>query len=100
MSAPETNNNIVALRHAAFALDIPIIVVLIAGVLSAGVSKVLPPLFGVIAFALFYRKLLKAAHAPCPRCKNPFGTNARWPLGVGTEQCQHCGLALHEASEA
>ena len=47
-----------------------------------------------LAGVLAYRKMVKAAHAPCPRCREPFGDARPWPLSVGGPCCQYCGLSL------
>ena len=53
-------------------------------------------LFGILAFVIFYRRLAATAHIPCPKCGEPFGAATKLPLGVGSEQCQNCGLSLNE----
>ena len=47
-----------------------------------------------LASLLSYFKMVKAAHAPCPRCGKPFGDARSWPLSVGGHHCQHCDLSL------
>ncbi|OUR89317.1 hypothetical protein A9Q81_21900 [Gammaproteobacteria bacterium 42_54_T18] len=82
------------LRKDAYRLDSKIIIMLAAGVVLSGISPGLAWIGGVPAFFLFYRKVVKSAHAPCPRCKEPFGVAQKWPLGVGGDECQNCGLEL------
>lgn len=53
-------------------------------------------LFGIAAFIIFYQRLSAAAHLPCPKCGEQFGSATKFPLGVGSEECQNCGLNLNE----
>lgn len=84
------------LRKEAYSPDLPIIITIALGAANTYLFPILTPMFGIFAFHLFYRKLIKAAHTPCPRCKQPFGTASNWPLGVGVNQCQNCELELYE----
>ena len=87
---------IIKLRKSVFALDIQIIIIILLAIGVQFFSPILAPILGIIAFVLFYKKLKKAAHTPCPNCGEPFGTISKWPLGVGTNECQNCKLSLHE----
>ncbi len=84
------------LRKEAYSLDLPIILALILGMACSFIIPTFTPLFGVFAFFLFYKKILKAAHAPCPRCNHRYGTASNWPIGVGLYNCQNCNLELHK----
>ena len=72
---------------------------LLTGLALTFFNPVLGIPFGAVVFFLFYRKLVKAAHEPCPQCGAPFGTEWNFPLGVGTDFCQSCGVSLFEAGE-
>ena len=87
---------IVRLRKEAYSPDLPIIIAIALGAGNTYVFPVLTPAFGIIAGFLFYKKIIKAAHAPCPRCKQPYGTSSKWPIGVGANQYQNCDLELYE----
>ena len=89
-------NKIIEKRRAVYKLDIPIVALLLLGGVSQTYAPFFVPLFGLIAFALFYRKLLEAAHFPCPKCFQSFGAKTKFVFGVGTDQCQNCGLSIHQ----
>jgi len=96
MSYEHQLKEIVAIRQEAYALDMNIIASVVLGLICSSIVPLLAPLFGFIAFVMFYRKLIKAAHVPCPSCGEPFGTSSKWPLGVGLEHCQNCNLGLYD----
>jgi hypothetical protein len=60
-----------------YKLDMPILITLGLGVLSQFFIPVITPIFGVLAFFIFYKKLQNAAHYPCPRCLEPFGSSTK-----------------------
>ena len=78
-----------------YRLDTPISACLIIGVTAQYFFSIAAPLFGIAAFALFYQRLYRTARTPCPRCSAPFGSSAKVILGVGTNECQNCKLALY-----
>ena len=90
---------IIKLRKSVFVLDMSILMVLALGVASQFLVPLITPVFGIIAFFIFYKKLIKAAHVPCPKCEEPFGTSSKWPLGIGGNKCQNCGLEIHEQNK-
>lgn len=45
----------------------------------------------------WYRRLKTAAHYPCPRCGEPFGTASSIVIFWGAEVCQSCSLSIHTA---
>lgn len=83
-------------RKEVYQLDFPILLCLALGLVSSLVLPTFAPFFGLAAFVVFYRKLVKVARMPCPRCNEPFGTNSNIVLGFGISGCQKCGLALYE----
>lgn len=89
-------NKIRIYRSDAFKLDIPILIAIMIGFGFSAISPILSGIFGMVAFGMFYKKLMKAAHEPCPRCEHPFGAGMKFPLGVGTNRCQNCGLSIDE----
>ena len=88
--------SIIELRKNAYKLDAPLIVLLIAGLASSYFSQVVAGAFGIACFAYFYSKVRRAAHAPCPRCGEPYGSSWKYPIGVGSDYCQSCQLPLHQ----
>lgn len=88
-------NIIVEKRKAVYRFDWPIVVLLLLAGISQTYMPFFTPLLALTAFVLFYRKLVEAAHIPCPKCFEPFGTKSKVVFGVGSEQCQNCGLSLH-----
>ena len=96
MNQSDELDKIITLRKSVFALDMRIILLIIFGFGAQYFSLILAQLFGIIAFVIFYKKLMKAAHTPCPNCTEPFGTASKWPLGVGANECQNCKLSLYE----
>lgn len=86
--------NIQILRKEAYKLDLKIIIALFFGVLLSAINPMLAWIGGILAFSLFYRKIVKSAHFPCPKCCEPFGVKQKWPLGLGGNACQNCGLGL------
>ncbi len=91
----EKLNLIRKFREDAYKLDTVILLILVLGIISQYLISFLAPLFGVLAFLVFYKRLEKAAHYPCPKCCEPFGTNTKIVLGVGSASCQNCGLNLN-----
>ncbi len=89
-------NQILDMRRTAYHPTLPIILLLLLGLGVQLVIPILAPLFGIAAFALFYKNLVKVARAPCPRCKEPFGTNSKVVLGLGTNECQNCKLPIFD----
>ena len=87
---------IAKLRREAYSLDLPIIIVCGLGIASAYITPMLAPVFGIGVGWIFYKKLMRAAHAPCPKCKQPYGTSSKWPIGVGVNHCQNCKLELYK----
>ena len=87
--------SIIEQRKLLYRLDAPIIICLIIAVAAQYFLPIMSPVFGVLAFALFYRRIYRAAHSPCPRCNAPFGSAAKVILGPGTNECQNCKLALY-----
>ncbi len=83
-------------RQEIYRLTMPMVLLLLVGF---GVQFVFAPLaliFGVLVFILFYKRLLIAARLPCPKCKEPFGSNSNFILGPGPDWCQNCGLGLYK----
>ena len=82
------------LRSDVYKFDIYLLILIALGVLSQVLIPVIVPIFGSLAFFLFYKKLRAAAHYPCPKCMEPFGSKSWFVWGVGTSSCQNCGLCL------
>lgn len=72
-----------------------ILVVIVSGLVANHFVSGAGAIFGIAAFIIFYQRLLAVAHIPCPKCGQPFGAASSVPLGVGTNQCQNCGLSLY-----
>jgi len=83
------------LRADVFKLDFPILVMIGLGVSSQFILPFISPVFGVLAFLIFYKKLFKVARYPCPRCSEPFGSSASLVLGIGGNSCQSCSLEIN-----
>ncbi len=81
-------------RTKAFHLDFLLTVFLLAGTVGQIFLPVISPFFGFIVFAIFYRRLLKIVHTPCPRCKEPFGTKSNFILSIGPNKCSSCELKI------
>jgi hypothetical protein len=84
------------LRIEAYKIDYGILAVILLGVGLSGLNPALSGFCGIFAFVLFYRKIVRAAHALCPRCGHRFGSGLKFPLGVGDRYCQHCGLHIEQ----
>jgi hypothetical protein len=89
-------NKIIELRRKALYPNLWIIICTIIAAISNYFHFVLTPILVLIVFYLFYKNIVKAAHAPCPRCGEPFGTKNKLPLGVGGDRCQNCKLELYQ----
>jgi len=96
MEYKEGIQNIIYLRKKAYSFSLPIVIILLLAILVNSFLPALSPLLGTMAFLLFYKNILKAAHEPCPKCNEPFGTKSKFVLGVGTEKCQNCSLSIYE----
>ena len=75
-------------------LDSPMLVLIGPMILTAVFA---PPIAVFLCFVIlyvYYSRLKRAAHHPCPKCAQPFGTSSRIVLGVGADSCQNCGLSL------
>lgn len=89
-------DEIVTARKSAFK-PTPLLVAIIAiGIAANYFVSGAAAIFGVAAFLVFYQRLVAVAHMPCPKCGKPFGTTSNISLGVGTDNCQNCGLSLYE----
>ena len=55
---------------------------------------VVSTIFFLSSCILWYKKALKVARIPCPKCAKPFGSNSTIVLTVGGDKCQNCGLDL------
>lgn len=84
-----------ALRKDVYKLDTPILCALGLAVLSQFTFPIIAPLFGFVAFFIFYKKMANAAHYPCPKCQAGFGSSSNVVHGVGGDSCQNCGLNLN-----
>lgn len=84
------------IRKRVFRIDGPTILVIVAAVIVQPFIPFAPPILGVMLFLHFYKKMEYAAHYPCPKCGEPFGTKSKIVLGPGTDRCQHCGLRLDD----
>jgi len=82
------------LRSGVYKLDVPILLMIALGAISQVVFPFIAPLFGLLAFLIFYRKLLYVARYPCPKCHASFGCSSKIVLGFGGNTCQNCGLNL------
>lgn len=82
------------MRKTAFRPTAPILLLILVGAAAQMTVPGSGAFFGGLAFILFYRRLAAVAHAPCPRCREPFGTKSKYPVGVGPAKCQNCGLSL------
>lgn len=87
-------NNIMELRKEAFRPTLAILILLVLGFLSQILFVSIGLIFGLLAFMLFYKSIVRAARAPCPRCGESFGTKSNIVLGVGGDSCQSCGLNI------
>ena len=92
-------SEIVRLRRDVYRIDWRILGLLLAGFALTFLNPVFAMPFGVVVFILFYQKLAKAVHQPCPQRGAPFGIEWSFPLGVGTDICQSCGVSLFEDGE-
>ena len=88
--------NLATLRKDIYRLDFPIFASLIGGVVSNEFFPLLAPIFGVLAFILFYKKMYRAAKQPCPHCNKPFGTQSKYVLGAGKTSCSNCEISMYE----
>ena len=68
----------------------------VLAVLVGVVFPVIAPFAMLVVCVYAYIKLVSVARLPCPRCKEPYGTNARVVLGVGTDRCSNCDFPLHQ----
>jgi DNA-directed RNA polymerase subunit RPC12/RpoP len=82
------------IRKKVFRIDGLSIVVIVLAIVVQSFVPFAAPILGVMLFLHFYKKMEYAAHYPCPRCGEPFGTNSKIVLGLGADKCQHCGLRL------
>ena len=82
------------MQKSAYRPNLLMMVLILCGAISQSIVAGLGIVFGVAAFLLFYKRIVNIAHARCPRCTEPFGTSAKYPLGVGLSKCQNCGLSL------
>lgn len=80
------------LRKRVFRIDGLAIVVIVIAIILQPLIPFAAPILGLMLFLRFYKKMAYAAHYPCPRCGEPFGTNSKIVLGLGMDKCQHCGL--------
>jgi hypothetical protein len=87
---------IIEARKAAYKPTLLLLVLIAAGFVVEYYFASIGALFGIAAFVIFYKRLSAAAHLPCPKCSEPFGSATKLPLGVGSESCQNCGLNLYE----
>ena len=84
-------------RREIYSLSLPIAVSIFAGIGAQFIFAPLSPVFGALAFALFYKRLVDTAHLPCPKCNEPFGSKSNFVLDPGMDSCQNCGLGLDYA---
>jgi len=82
------------LRKDVYKLNMPIILMLILGIITSYLIPIVAPLFGILAFLFFYKKLLYVANYPCPKCGSPFYTQTKIILGVDAQACQKCGIEI------
>ena len=82
-------------RKGVYRVTMPIGLTLLAAVLGRIVFPPVAPLFGIVAFGLFYYKMYSVAKIACPKCRQPFGVKSNLVFGVGTNHCQSCGLRLN-----
>jgi hypothetical protein len=90
-------DQILQARRTEYALSLPIVSCLILALLANMFLSFLTPIFGVLAFVLFYRRRLAIARIPCPRCKEPFGTRSWLLLSSGSNKCTNCQLSIFDA---
>ena len=95
MSFKNELNEILEARKSDHTLSMPILLSIVLGVVAEFTIPILAPVFGVLAFALFYKRRIAIARMPCPRCKNPFGTKSNIILAVGTFECETCKLSIY-----
>lgn len=91
--------NIRQARSVVFKLKVKDWLILLIGI---ALSLMVPPLAISVWLGFVYLLLLRikyVARIPCPRCKEPFGSSARIPIGVGGSACQNCDLHLHLGEE-
>ena len=81
-------------RSKVYNLDLQIVILLLLGVAVQIFIPFLGILFGLLAFIIFYKKMLSVVQTPCPSCKKPFGTDSNFVLSIGPNQCQNCGLKI------
>ncbi len=82
------------MRKDAYTLSPLMMLCIVVATISQVLFPVLTPVFTIILFAMFYNRINVAAHAPCPRCHEPYGSKSKLVFGVGGNSCQNCGLEL------
>ena len=88
---------IINARKQAYSHTPLLIILMICGGVAEHIMSGMGAPFGIIAFIIFYRRLVSIAHIPCPKCGEPFGTSSsQIVVGPGTDQCQNCGLELSQ----
>ncbi|TQV71094.1 hypothetical protein FLL45_22465 [Aliikangiella marina] len=97
MKFAKERNEIIEKRKAVYRLDMPIVVLILLAGFSQTYVPFMTPILVVTAFIIFYRKLHSAAHSPCPKCLQPFGSKSKYVISVGKDNCQNCGLSLYES---
>jgi hypothetical protein len=85
---------IINLRKSVYRIDGIIISGLVLVIIFSYVFRPLSIVISIALFIVFYNRLRKAAHVPCPKCGEPFGASGSYPLGVGNNYCQNCGVEL------
>jgi len=81
-------------RQKEYSLSLPMVVCLVLGFMSNFIVPLLVPIFGILAFAIFYKRRISIARLPCPRCNEPFGTKSYIILGGSPPECENCHLSL------
>jgi len=67
-------------------------------VAAIGFGAIYAPIGIGIGIFLFYsllQRIKNTAHLACPKCGEPFGSKSSFPMSVGGDVCQNCGLHLY-----
>jgi len=90
----EGREKILSMRRAVYKIDGVSAAFIVAAIALSFVSRTLAIIVALVLGGIHYGRLRAAAHYPCPRCSEAFGTAAAWPIGFGGGVCQSCGLGL------
>ena len=83
-------------RHHVYIPDGRFGLLLAATIITGIISTTAGVVFAVLVAMELLARIRRAAHLLCPRCGEPFGSKRRFPIGLGKNTCQNCGLGLEE----